>query len=192
MWFRAIGFGVIAVLVTASCVSEDKPPVHLKIDYQLRCVPGHNCFSGNTEDGEVHIVNGIDGIDGLTLDCETGSDATKFGFFAAYMVEETGYEIELKGTGTQCELKIREGNSDYTKECEISEGGKANCNGASITAEYPCQVAVERDGDTVTGTLCCRSIPSGFGADRPQDGDLSVVQSNTYDQAATFEMEHCR
>jgi hypothetical protein len=190
MRVRSIGISVIAAMVLVSCVSEDKPPVHLQIDYQLRCIPNDKCFS--LPDENPHVLNGIDNLDGLTLDCEFGSDTTRFGFLAAFVENETSYEINLDGTGSKCTLSITEGNSDFSKDCEITEGGRADCTDASMKANAPCRVAVEKDGDNAVGTICCRSIPSGFGATLPQDGDLSLVRSGTFDRPATFEIENCR
>ncbi len=193
MQVRAIGFCIIAAMVAASCVSEDSPPVHLKIDYQLRCIPGDKCFS--LPDESAHVLNGLDGLDGFTFDCEIGGEPNRFSFLASYVGEEQGDpggDFRLDGTGSECTLEIREGNSTYTKDCEISEGGTASCLGASVDASQPCQVAIEVDGGSVTGTVCCRSIASGFGANQAKDGDLSLVRSTTFDRPATFEMENCR
>lgn len=188
-----IGYCIIAAIVTASCVSEDKPPVHLTIDYQLRCIPSDMCY--NLPDETSHDLNGIDGLDGYTLDCEIGDEPNQFSFLVSYFGEAQGNPsgyFTVDGTGSECTLEIREGNSTFTKECEINEGGTANCTGVSVKADQPCQIAIEVNGKDATGTVCCRSIASGFGATKAKDGDLSLVKPKTYDRPATFEMEHCR
>ena len=189
----AIGFCIIAAMVATSCVSIDNAPVHLKIDYQLRCIPGDRCYT--LPDESPHILSGIDGIDGLTLDCEIGDEPAEFSFVAAYVAKEqgeSGGSFKVDGKSSRCTLQIREGGSTFAKDCEISEGGTANCTGATVQADQPCQVAIEVDESYVVGTVCCRSIPSGFGADLAADGDLSLVKSKSYDRPATFEMENCR
>ena len=184
MRYRATLLGIVAAIFFVSCVSQDSAPVHLSMSYQLRCIPVHGC--SGYPDEPTHSVSGIDGLEGLTADCEVGAEVDQFSFLASF----EGGDVTLEAMESKCTFSVREGNNVYVKKCKIKEGGKANCEGTQLDQSHPCQISIERDGSDVAGTVCCRSFPLEY--KQPVEGDRSLVAPNTMNKPAAFEMEHCR
>ena len=187
MGFRAKASGLLCLTALAACVSQDEPPVHVTIAYQLRCVADDGCFYN--QPAPQHDVNGVNGSGGLTADCEGGSTVDDFSFLAVFDL----YEIRVTVTETECTVEVQEEVNAYRKTCEVVEVEDAlvDCYASAQNPQLPCQLAYSRAGDTVSGTLCCRNMPVGeFAAAKL--GDLSLLEPNTEDQPVSFEIEHCR
>jgi hypothetical protein len=190
---------IIAAMVLTSCVSEDTAPVKAEFDYQLLCDGSTGCYGLMSL--EKHAIKaGVDGQEGLSMSCSIGDKISDLSFDLSGSDFSIALESSASGKNRGCTINVKQGSNIYAKNCVVTEGGKADCSeeasnkastasGVSV-AEVPCQVSVKRNGSTVTGTVCCRSIP--MESHVSLDNELSLLSSEDPSEPASFEFTYCK
>jgi hypothetical protein len=167
---------LLLIAATTGCVSNDQPSVHLVTAYQLR-----GATSGAQDPRR---VDNLDGLGGTEITCKLGDKTTDIEFSAA-ATDET-WQFALESKGSDCTFIVKEDNT-YERECKISEGKSVDCSNDDV--EDPCQVAIEVDGSTAKGHVCCKALPiQGM---NPQKGDYSIFAPGSGDKPVTFTIYNC-
>jgi hypothetical protein len=190
---------IIAAMVLTSCVSEDTAPVKAEVDYQLLCDGSTGCYGLMSLDKHA-IKKGVDGQEDLSMSCSIGEKVSDLSFALSGSDFSIALDSFASGKNKGCTINVKQGSNNYAKNCVVTEGGKADCSeeasakastasGVSIV-EIPCQVSVKRDGSTITGTVCCRSIP--MASHVAQENELSLLSSEDPSEPASFEFTYCR
>jgi hypothetical protein len=138
------------------CTEQDPDPLYVEINYQLRCL---DCVPRANDYPEHHVMH-LNGDDGHTARCDTlrrDSD-TLVSFGVTYVDrgnEDRSYSLAVNQAGLDgaehgppCAVTIGEGVNTFEGACAEDE----------TTAERPCAVDLERDGDIVRGTLYCDKV----------------------------------
>lgn len=186
---------ILSGILLTSCVSEDAAPVIAALDYRLVCNPASGC-AGRENMPARTVKRGIDGQDNLRVGCYMGDRLADL----VLDFSGSGYSFSVKSSApsssSNCSVSIDEGNNTYETDCEISGGGEADCSESAAADfegnvdEMPCQMSVETEGTTVTGTICCRNIPEENKA--ALGNEYSLALSDDMSKPARFEFTNCK
>jgi hypothetical protein len=147
----------LALCALVGCNETDPEALYIDALYQLRCI---DC-EPRTNDGRLRDIHHLDGDDGFDLSCatESTSDGRLISFLAEYTdpdseAEDYAFQIDQAGLddtahGAACSVKVLDSGSTY----------KGRCTKGDPTAEAPCKVSLQREGDIVRGTVLCDRIP---------------------------------
>lgn len=166
-----------------ACSEEDPAPLFVQIDYQVRC---NGCQPLSADDPEREI-SALDGERGFKVECATmARDGDRLATFSAaftgeassdnYGITVTQVNLDADEPGTSCRVAVTEGNNRYD----------ATCSGDEPSADAPCQVDVDLDGDVIKGSVLCLSIPNRSSSMLTR----AVVAPGTLDPAE-FEVQGC-
>jgi hypothetical protein len=179
-----LGFAVVLGLGSLACKSESEPPIYLDTDYQVRCL---DCTPRTSDDPEREVAL-LDGEFDWTISCEiqriSGSDSMTL--VATHESKRTseryGLRISRANVGEdeqsdECEVRIIEGANTYEGACTADDP----------SAELPCQIDFDQEGEVIEGTIYCNRIPN--------EANLSsfryLVDPGSNNRAARLEVHNC-
>jgi len=195
---RLVGssFVVVVALVGLACGGGGKKTVADGIAWRLSCVSGA-CTSSYDE----HLLNGIDGDDGIGVNCSLDES-----LFTATLSDPGGDidtdddgEIDVMGRRS-ASLEIVRGNLNNAGDCKIrvTEAAASSASGAVTWEEEctdtggTCTLTLTPSGKNgVQGSLRCDRLAQGALPNGPQFLELGGPPSAGADAAMVIRLDNC-
>jgi len=175
-WTRYVG--LLVGVLSISC-STDETPVFMNFEYQLRCIEA-SC--GGQTDYEVRQIDGLNGRQGLDLECDYKKDLSRLSIYAK---SQEGNWISMnnsevgKGQPSNCKVEVHEGNNTYQGDCTFN---------SKNDSDDPCELKIQVQGSgTLTGTVTCRQIPQ----DNNRANDYYSLLAPFSDTPVNISIENC-
>ena len=167
------------------CTDPDPAPLFMDIRYQVRCI---EC-EPRAPDDPVRDIQLLDGEQGYTVACNANTvDGDRVLTFSTsfsnpdresenFAISVKQVNIDKSNPGSACAVRVEEGSNTYEGDCTKDDP----------TADAPCSVAFEQDGDVIKGSVLCEDIPNRNMAMTKRH----LVEPGTTDQPARFELHGC-